>query len=132
MRDLEALFAALKRSSFRARFRLNADDRSYLVKHGLAKILEHGREFIQQRLAPAKITNDGRQTPLNGHPIFVAQHATATCCRKCLAKWHHIARGKELNELESRYVLNVLEHWLKYQQPLASKSNNTDRQQTFF
>ncbi len=29
----------------------------------------------------AEPRNDGKQTPFRGHPVFTAQHATATCCR---------------------------------------------------
>src|SRR4051812_43114450 len=87
MRDLDNLFAALRRSPFRQRFRLGARDRAYLETKGLHKVLEHAAEFVAQRLAPAMPRNDGKQTPFRGHPAFVAQHATATCCRGCLAKW---------------------------------------------
>jgi Domain of unknown function (DUF4186) len=82
---------------------------------GLAAILEHGRDFVGKRLAPADRGNDGRQTPFRGHPVFIAQHATATCCRSCLAKWHGIARGRLLDEAERAYVVAVLERWLRAQ-----------------
>ena len=51
-------------------------------------------EIIFKREAPAFIHNDGKQTPTKGHPVFVAQHATATCCRECIRKWHKIQPGK--------------------------------------
>jgi predicted Fe-S protein YdhL (DUF1289 family) len=60
--------------------------------------------------------NDGKQTPFRGHPVFVAQHATATCCRGCLAKWHGIPRGRPLEEGEKAHILAVLERWLKAQE----------------
>lgn len=112
MRDLDDLFAALARSAFRSRFRLGPKDRAYLAEKTLPVILEHGRQFVGDRLAPAQPRNDGRQTPMRGHPVFVAQHATATCCRGCLAKWHGIAQGQELTEDELDYVLSVLERWI--------------------
>jgi len=116
MRDLDDLFSALAKSKFRSRFRLGAKDRAYLAEKTLPVILEHGRQFIVERLAPAEPKNDGRQTPMRGHPIFLAQHATATCCRGCLQKWHHIPRGKPLTEEQIEHVLNVLARWLAQQQ----------------
>lgn len=112
MRDADDLFTALARSKFRSRFALGAKDRAYLEEKTLPVILEHGRRFIVERLAPAEPRNDGRQTPMRGHPVFVAQHATATCCRACLAKWHFIAQGAPLSDREIDYVLRVIERWL--------------------
>ena len=119
MRDLEDLFAALGKSDFRSRFRLGRRERAYLREKTLAVILEHGRRFVADRLAPAQPVGEGRQTPVRGHPVFIAQHATATCCRGCLAKWHYIARGKPLSDEQIDYVLDVIGRWLKAQEPAA-------------
>ncbi len=113
MRDLDDLFLALEQSKFRRRQRLDAKDRAYLESKSLAVVLEHGRRFVRERLAAAKPKNDGRQTPMRGHPVFVAQHATATCCRGCLTKWHYIAGAAPLSEQQIEYVLAVLERWLE-------------------
>ena len=115
MRDPDELFAALGRSTFRCRQRLGISERTYLREKTLPVVIEHARRFITERLAPAEPENDGRQTPMRGHPIFIAQHATATCCRGCLAKWHHIARGKALSQEQIDYVLRVIERWLRAQ-----------------
>jgi hypothetical protein len=115
MRNLDDLFAALAKSRFRSRFRLGGKERAYLETKTLPVILTHGERFIRERLAMASPDNDGRQTPMRGHPIFLAQHATATCCRGCLAKWHFIAPGRPLAEEEVRYLLDVMERWLRSQ-----------------
>jgi len=112
MDDLDAVFARLVRSSFRRRFRLGEQDRAYLQAHGLPAVLAHARDFIDKRLAPADPRNDGKQTPYRGHPVFVAQHATATCCRGCLAKWHSISKGRPLEAADKARILAVLERWL--------------------
>jgi hypothetical protein len=112
MRDCDDLFAGLAKSSFRSRFRLGLKERAYLAEKTLPVILEHGRQFVRERLAAAEPKNDGKQTPMRGHPIFIAQHATATCCRGCLQKWHRIPRGRELSEEEIEYVVAVLGRWL--------------------
>lgn len=113
--DIDGIFARLARSPFRSRLRLAAKERGYLIAKGLPAVLGHGREFINQRLAPADPRNDGKQTPFRGHPVFVAQHATATCCRSCLEKWHGIPRGRALASQEIEHVMAVLERWLRAQ-----------------
>jgi len=119
MRSLDDLFDALARSDFRRRFRLAARERAYLRERGMDAVLQHGRDFIAKRLAPAEPPNDGKQTPFRGHPIFVAQHATATCCRGCLAKWHGISKGHELTDAEQAHVIATLHRWLQREMPDA-------------
>ncbi|HEX8175832.1 MAG TPA: DUF4186 domain-containing protein [Pyrinomonadaceae bacterium] len=112
MRDLEEVFDRLGKSDFRSRIRLSEKERSYLKRKGLDVVLRHAAEFIEKRLAPAEPANDGKQTPWRNHPVFVAQHATATCCRSCLEKWHDIAKGRELTEEERLYVVEAIRRWL--------------------
>jgi hypothetical protein len=113
--ELDPLFRALARSPFRARFKLNPADAAYLARKGLPAVLGHARDIIEARLAPAEPANDGKQTPMRGHPGFVAQHATASCCRSCLAKWHGIPAGRSLTGAEKAHVLAALERWLRAQ-----------------
>jgi Domain of unknown function (DUF4186) len=108
----DALWQRLARSAFRARFHLDPRDRAYLANKGLPGVMEHAADFIAKRLAPANPARDGRQTPWRGHPVFVAQHATATCCRGCLEKWHGLAHGRVLEGPERAYVLTVIRTWL--------------------
>ena len=112
MRDVDELFAALAGSRFRRRFRLGGRERAYLESRGVETVCAHARDFIQQRLAPASPANDGRQTPMRNHPAFIAQHATATCCRGCLSKWHGIETGRPLSEKEVEYLVGVIRRWL--------------------
>ena len=106
------LWKRLSQSKFRSSFSLKANDRSYVSDKGIDKVREHACDFIRKRLAQADIPNDGKQTPMRGHPVFVAQHATATCCRGCLEKWHHIPKGRELTETEKEYIVNVIMEWI--------------------
>ncbi len=112
MIDLEAAFRRLAASAFRRKFRLQGRELAYLQTWGLPRVMEQAGKFIDERLAPATPRNDGRQTPWRGHPVFVAQHATATCCRGCLEKTHGIAKGRDLTVDERAYALRVLERWL--------------------
>ena len=121
MRSLDDVFPALSASAFRRRFHLAPKDRAYLETHGLAAVTVQAEELIARRLAPAHPPNDGKQTPFRGHPVFVAQHATATCCRGCLAKWHGIARGAELTDEQQAHVIAALERWLRPELDRASR-----------
>jgi hypothetical protein len=113
LRDVNQVFDALAQSAFRRRFRLGPRERDYLRDKGLDVVLSHARDFVDRRLAPAEPANDGKQTPFRGHPVFVAQHATGTCCRSCLQKWHSIPRGRPLGEPERDHIVGVLERWLR-------------------
>ena len=112
MRELPELFTALANSAIRQRFRLGPVEHQYLSERGIGVITGHARNFIQDRLTPAHPKNDCRQTPMRGHPVFIAQHATATCCRSCLAKWHGIAKGVCLSDEEVEYIIGVLITWI--------------------
>ena len=111
-RDLDALFEAFQKDPFRRKFRLSGRELAYVQTWGIDAVMKHGRDFIDKRIAPAFPPNDGRQTPWRNHPIFVAQHATATCCRGCLEKWHSIGKGQALTGEQIDYVLGVLRRWL--------------------
>ena len=78
-------------------------------------IRKHAQDLIGKRLAPAEPVNDGKQTPMRGHPVFIAQHATATCCRSCLEKWHHIPKGRQLTQEQQDYVVDVIMEWIDLQ-----------------
>lgn len=107
--------AALRKSKFRSRFKLSQKDRDYIAAKGLETIKEHAFQFISSRVAPDFPKNDGKQTPMRGHPVFIAQHATATCCRRCLEKWHGIEKGMVLNPEEIEYVVALIMGWIERQ-----------------
>lgn len=105
----------ISESRFRSRFKLREKEFDYIDEKGMYVIRSHAADFVEKRLAPADIPNDGKQTPMRGHPVFIAQHATATCCRGCLEKWHGIPKGRELTEQQKTYVVDVLIHWIERQ-----------------
>lgn len=110
--DPNMLLERLAKSRFRASFHLGRYELSYLSEKGMDAVLAHAAEFIKARLAPALPARDGRQTPLKGHPAFIAQHATGACCRSCLKKWHGYEKGIALGEDERNNILAVLHVWL--------------------
>ena len=103
----------LSKSKFRSSFHL----RKYMIKYiddkGMDTIKKHAVDFINQKLAPADPDNDGKQTPMKGHPVFIAQHATGCCCRGCLEKWHNIPKGRELTNNEKNYIYCLLIKWIE-------------------
>ena len=108
----QALFERLDRSTFRSSFHLRKKELAYLQEKGLAQIEVHAHDLIAKRLCPAVIENDGRQTPMKGHPVFLAQHASGTCCRGCLYQWHHIEPGRQLSKEEEDYIVSVIMDWI--------------------
>ena len=113
MKTLDPLFARLAKSTFRSRFRLGQKERQYCLDKGAPVIEQHATDFIAKRLAPAFPANDGKQTPMRGHPVFIAQHATASCCRGCLYKWYHIKPHTQLNDSQQEMIVQVIMAWIK-------------------
>jgi Domain of unknown function (DUF4186) len=111
--ELDARLERLARQPFRAKFHLIGRDRSTAELRGSETMRQHAAEIIATRVAPAEPRGDGRQTPYRGHPVFVAQHATATCCRTCLERWHGIPRGRVLDREQRAYVVAVIARWIE-------------------
>ena len=113
MLEINTILEKLNHSKFRSRFHLKDKEKNYIKEKGLNTIESHAKDFIAKRLAPANPLNDGKQTPMKGHPVFIAEHATATCCRNCLYKWHHIPKNKELTNEEQDYIVQVIMTWIQ-------------------
>ena len=110
--QINTALTVLKKSQFRSRFKLTDKGRQYIQIKGIDTIRSHAIDFITTRLAPANPKNDGKQTPMKGHPVFIAQHATATCCRGCLWKWYRIEKGRPLTEDEIGFVMELVMGWV--------------------
>jgi hypothetical protein len=111
--SLDQRLETIARHPFRAKFHLRGRDRVTAELNSPATLRRHAYDLIGKRLAPAEPYKDGKQTPYRGHPVFVAQHATATCCRTCLQRWHHIPKGRELTREERNYVVDVISRWIE-------------------
>ena len=125
MRDIQEVLLHLSRSPFRSRIHLREKELDYLRNKGMDEVLRHAAEFIERRLAPALPVNDGKQTPWHNHPVFVAQHATATCCRGCLQKWHQIPTERMLTAEEQQYTVEVIRGLLSRQEEVPREEKNT-------
>ena len=115
MATIEEALERLSSSSFRAKFRLSDKDKNYIATKGLDTIRSHCEDFVRDRLAPADIPNDGKQTPMRGHPVFIAQHACACCCRGCLNKWYKVKKDLPLTEIQQKKIVNLLMAWIEKQ-----------------
>ena len=113
---MATVIEALKRlegSKFRSSFHLSKKDKEYVLEKGIEVIRAHARDIIAKRLAPAAIPNDGKQTPTKGHPVFIAQHACAMCCRGCMYKWYKVKKGAALTSIQIEKCVNLLMAWIE-------------------
>ena len=121
MKNIDEMLYSLSKSKFRNSFHLKEKNRQYVKEKEIDKIESHAYDFLRKRLAPAYIPNDGKQTPMRGHPVFVAEHATATCCRNCLFKWYRIPKGRDLTKEELDYIVRIIMAWIKKELEITEK-----------
>lgn len=110
---IKNIFDRLSKSKFRSSFYLKDKDILYIEDKGIDKIRNHAYDFVIKRLADTSNVTDGKQTPMKGHPVFIAQHATGTCCRRCLEKWHYISKNKNMTEDDIKYVVDIIMSWIE-------------------
>lgn len=103
----------LSKSKFRSSFHLKDKDILYIEDKGIDEIRNHAYDFVTKRLADTSNVTDGKQTPMKGHPVFIAQHATGTCCRRCLEKWHYISKNKNMTDDDIKYVVDIIMSWIE-------------------
>ncbi len=116
MQTIEEALNKLEKSKFRSSFHLTKKEKAYLEEKGTDVMRSHAKDFVRQKLAPAEPLNDGKQTPMHGHPIFKAMHATGCCCRGCLDKWYKVPLHQELNEVQQEKIVNLLLAWIDKQE----------------
>lgn len=112
--EIENLLLSLSRTKFRGSFHLYNKMKEYVREKGIDKIKSDAYDLVKKRIAPQVIKNDGKQTPMKQvHPVFIAQHATGTCCRGCLERIHNIEKNRVLNVEEIDYIVKVIMMWIK-------------------
>ena len=120
MQTIEQAIEKLKKSRFRSSFHLTQKEQLYLEEKGMDVMRKHAEDFVRQKLAPADPVNDGKQTPMHGHPVFKAMHAAACCCRGCLNKWYRVPLHQELTESQQQRIVNLLMAWIDRNRMAAS------------
>ena len=113
MQTIDQALDKLEKSKFRSSFYLTKKERAYLDEKGIEVMKSHAEDFVRKKLAPANPINDGKQTPMHGHPVFKGMHATACCCRECLYKWYKVPKGRELTETEISKIVNLIIAWIE-------------------
>jgi hypothetical protein len=112
--EWNALAERLARSKFRSRFKLTGKDLGTAKKQlASGELRGKAAQWLENKLFCANPENDGKQTPMRGYPVFVAQHATATCCRGCLEKWHRIPQNRPLTLEKRELVLDIILRWIE-------------------
>ncbi len=120
MQTIDQALDKLAFSRFRSSFHLTKAEKAYLAEKGMDTMRRHAEDFVRLKLAPAEPANDGKQTPMHGHPVFKAMHATACCCRGCLNKWYRVPLGRPLSETEQARIVDLLMAWIERQIPQGS------------
>lgn len=111
--NIDLILEKLSKLKYRGSFHLNKKMKEYVNKKGIEEIRKHAEKIIFERISPAVLNNDGKQTPYRQvHPVFIAQHACGCCCRGCIEKIHHISKGKELIPDEFNFIINLLIKWI--------------------
>ena len=113
MQSIEQALNKLEHSKFRSSFHLTKKEKEYMEEKGMELIEAHARDFVAMKLEPADPVNDGKQTPMHGHPVFKAMHATGCCCRGCLNKWYKVPLHQQLNEQQEEKIVRLLMAWLE-------------------
>ena len=113
MQSIDDALEKLSKSKFRSSLHLKAKDIAYIDEKGMDTVRRHAEDFIEKKLAPAYPENDGKQTPMKNHPVFIAQHACACCCRGCLEKWYKVPKGRELTKAQQEKIVNLLMAWIQ-------------------
>jgi hypothetical protein len=108
--DVDYTFQALRFELIRHYFwHIDIDDRAvaHARRKGRARLRKAVEKRITKSIGPAEPSFDGRQTPVAGNSIYYAQHATASCCRKCLEEWHGVPLGRLLTDDELGYLSDL-------------------------
>jgi hypothetical protein len=90
---------------------------NHALRKGRKELRVAAEKRIRASVGKAFPSYDGRQTPKSGNSLFYAQHATATCCRKCIEEWYGIEIGVALTEEHIQYFSDLLMLYLNDRLP---------------
>lgn len=124
LEDVEYTVKSLKFEMIRHHFwHLAIDQRAlnYARRKGKQGLRVAAERRIRSSVATTEPAFDGRQTPKAGNPLFYAQHATATCCRKCIEYWHGIERKRDLTDAEVHYFAALLTMFIDQRLPALNE-----------
>jgi len=126
IQDAEFVFSALKNELIRhVYWHADIDSEAIKIAKEIRKgqIADHARKILRQRISKGNNFMEGRQTPMMGKEIVsYAQHATATCCRRCLEYWHNIPTGANLTDDQLDYCVELVLRYIEDRVPLEVES----------
>lgn len=113
--DVQYTFEALRYELIRHHFwhiPLSEYAINYARRKGKTGLKTAAQRHIEKAVANPTHPRQGRQTPRETSPtaniIHYAQHATASCCRKCLEEWHGIPPDRFLFVEEISYLRDLV------------------------
>jgi uncharacterized protein DUF4186 len=118
--DIAYTFRMLKYELIRHYFwHLEIDQKAanHARKKGWKGLQVAAERRIRSSVGPGSPPFDGRQTPREGNVIYYAQHATASCCRKCIEEWHGIPPGRPLSGDEIAYLAGLVMLYVRERLP---------------
>jgi hypothetical protein len=123
--DVTNTFTSLRLELIRHHFwHVLLDDKAvaHARRKGFLKLRLAARSRIKTSVGPANLPFDGRQTPMagSGNVIHYAQHATASCCRKCIEYWHNIPQKRALTDEEVEYLTELVMLYIEDRLPMLT------------
>ena len=112
IKDAEFIFQSMKNELIRNVYWHTTIDQVAInnaKKFSRKQLRDHAKSILKSKIGNPQNAWDSRQTPMNGGEIVnYAQHATATCCRKCLEYWHNINTTEKLTEDQLDFCVDLV------------------------
>ncbi|HEX9944734.1 MAG TPA: DUF4186 family protein [Thermoanaerobaculia bacterium] len=122
--DARYTFNALRFEMIRHHFwhvTLTAYAVNYARRKGRRNLRLATARQIRKLVGGSRHVREGYQTPREtssgANAIHYAQHATASCCRRCIAEWHGIPEGRALTESEIEYLADLATLYIEARVP---------------
>jgi hypothetical protein len=119
-RDAKFIFDSLKNELIRHVFwhiPIKSKDVQNAMEKGAESVIDEARRRMTEKIG---IMNPYRHgiTPYTGNVIYYAQHATATCCRRCMEYWYGIpAKNRILTPDEINFSTDLVRLYLEERIP---------------
>ena len=122
--DADYTFKALKYELWRHYYwHIEIDEKAinHARRKGKASMKEAAEKRIRNSVGDGNPYRDGMQTPRKGNALYYAQHATATCCRKCIEEWHGIPVGQALSGDQIEYFKELVMLYIEERIPFLTE-----------
>jgi hypothetical protein len=119
--DCEFVVGSLKQELIRANFWAMQPNQwavNYAIRKGSRALREGATNHVRKAIGQPRDAFDGRRvpwpekTPEKMNPYHYAQHATGTCCRKCLESWYGISPEHSLSERQIDYFAALIVRYI--------------------